>query len=1339
MSKLKELFDDASLLNALSEEEFYAYIGDNIHKVTENPRDWTRIINFYNRIDELLEKNVNEYSDLVSNTPAVLTACKVQIEEYHKKLNKMFTALGRVLNTKVNIAKFQSAEHLIKLIPVCLDYPIIRKCLHILFSKFNEEELPHEECVRFEQTLPRLVRNVDQLFQNYNLASFYSKRLMELFQDDPRYNTFLERTQSSDKDSQKIIPEYTNELNFEIYRDDQSSYQNKIVSFRISNLKEKYAEESHIYACRKINEEYGLNLKEDSAQWDSLAFKIRACMNGASLQYRAHVVSVAMDALKLLVCFRKQLHNQKELNKHIHNLPPVFDFTSFILSSFNLFHLQVIPDLHESIVTCVSSILTMVDPELDEFRDFKDFSQQIVAQYQFFHKILKDCTTLQLSHVDGKPKIITTPSLLPQETATSQDFLGCFLYLLHIEISHSFIDSESNFPTNQIYSITGIISSLVNVLKPPVDGYFLYSIESLNIAIDTFWMILPNQTFINDLNLMDRLIERAHVDLELLLQTDKQYYHLSEGEWKPIKKEEHYEVVQGLLKLLDSPFEHQVSTRIQMAPTIARKIGEGTLIDVFRRVIEADVVNDAIFMTILLLISDIAREVPNSIDSFIERGIVKAILERLKKPFGRDLPHVHLIVYFVNMLGFNKKGFELEREYKILEKLFNIFTDWNNAGSPTFNELINDIGKEISELAKSLEVYRELIADLIINCMKRITNMEETFLALCLKKLRGELKGKITFESEKSSQLEKMEEEQQKKDETVNIVSTNTDLSKNDEKEKDFVMSKEELQEFERDLGRISILIQNNCNIFSRIIISEFKMREVMHQKNAFEYMFKILSFPLLSLVAVSPINWASPYFKHMANKISGTDHDVQHQIYNILMTELDGLEKLVGNLSHTQDFIKVLNDDICYDARINGLYFILNKYKERSINTIYVMGTLSYSEVLIDFLRCHDTVRLSSEELFKLVDRLADLYVLLINQIKREDANFVRRNLESIKVEREVMSEEKVKEIVDRCKTAISDSHASNRFTYHQTLRKFFKKVLGSDYDYESAEKYANIILKIINQLNLAELKLGEEKDIDATLQTLNENNAVLSFLHEFHSNTSYKRFRSHPEFFFTYYKGNGFHTILDALNQLKTFTETHHNVFQEENSVTTLDNIKFTLLKEGLSMNYLKLSQIMKMVMLVPIQPNLEARINGLLQRGADGKLDYFFGACKDLIEKFYGVVTGLGKTFEAFYLYHIKRTISKQKEKISQNDKQEEKEVPAGINPFYENIGALLDVLFECVKRIQDLSRDIYVEEGNPFEDRNPREGYLTQIVLQSLTDMGFPRERAELAVRNVSIFN
>ena len=1127
----------------------------------------------------------------------------------------------------------------------------------------------------------------------------------------------------------RIVPEYANELIFEAYKEkekENTSSTNQtqpqaIISVKIPNLQDKYPHQSHIMMCKKINEEYRLNLKEESPLWDALAFKIRACMNAASLSHRAHAISVAIDSLKLLVCFRKLFNLHKNLRKYNQYLPPVFDFTTFVMSSFKLFHLRLIPDLHESIITCASSIMTMMDIENDEFRDF---SQQIVTQYQLFQKLLKDCTTLQVEvSEDGKHQLVTQPVLLPQATATNQDFLGCLLYLLHIGINQSFIDNESSLPTNQIYSITGIVSSLTNILKPPVGNHFLYNVESINITLDTFWIIIPHQNFINDLNIMDKLIERTLIDLELLLEPEtKPFYHFVDGEWRVIKKSEHFEVIQGLLKLLDSPFEHQVNTRGQQAPTIARKMAEGNLLDVLKKVIAADVINDNIFMAMLLLISDIARELPNAVEGLIDKGVIDVVLLKLQKPFARDFPHLHLVIYFINMLGLNKRGFELERQYKIMEKLFDMFVDWNQAGNTMFNEVIGDMAKELQELLKSVESYREPIADLMIGNLQKLAQIENSFFNSCLRKLKGENPGKIVFSLEEDTGT--MEVEGKKESTAMEIVPSK------ESSEENLLMSKEELQDFEKDLKRISMLIQTNCNIYSRILISEFKMRDVMHKKNSFEYLFKALSFPLLPLADISPITWASSSFKHMANKLAGTDHDVQDRVYECLIKELQGVEELVGTLAECKDFSKVLSDEICYDARINGLYHIINKYKSQSIDMIYLMGRLSYSELLIDFLRYHDPIKINKDELFKLIDRLSDLYVLIINQIKREDMHFITKNIEAIKTGREEMGEEKVKETVEKCRITIMESHSSNRFTYHQTLRKFFKKILGQEYDYQCGDKYANISLKIAQQLYVDELKLGDEETTDITLAAVNTNNSVLAYLHEFFFSTNYRKFRNMPQFFFTFFQGNGFHRIIETLNQLRVFTENYGQIFQEETSIASLDKIKLVLMKESLSQNYQKLSLIMKMILLLPIELRMDAKINGKLEPHADVKLEYFYGACKDIIDKFFNVFTGFGKTFECFYLYHIRRKIARQKQRTADKNKlaEEQKDNKEGVDTFYENLGTLIETSFECLRKIQEL----YKGPAEDVDDRGSREQ--AEGLIQTLVSMGFPRDRAELAARN-----
>lgn len=83
--------------------------------------------------------------------------------------------------TKQNIAKFRCLEHLVKIIPYCLDFQVIRKCLHILFSKISDDEISFEDIEPIKDCFTSFSHHIYYLYQHYNLANFFTSSIVDVF------------------------------------------------------------------------------------------------------------------------------------------------------------------------------------------------------------------------------------------------------------------------------------------------------------------------------------------------------------------------------------------------------------------------------------------------------------------------------------------------------------------------------------------------------------------------------------------------------------------------------------------------------------------------------------------------------------------------------------------------------------------------------------------------------------------------------------------------------------------------------------------------------------------------------------------------------------------------------------------------------------------------------------------------------------------------------------------------------------------------------------------------------------------------------------------------------
>ena len=290
-------------MNALKDEEFYTYLKEHLEKVVEPGKELSRFINIVNKIDDLLDKNIQEYRKLICDIEHSLSINQNEIQKIQKNLEIMLKALQSILCTKAHISRFKSIERLIQIIPLSMDFNIIRKCLDIIFVKFTLEDIPEGDYQYFEKDIPKLCYQISYLFQHHNLSSFYSLTLQDLFKDDSKYNDYL----AAEGLKNDHCYEYKDDLIFELLNrksvtkiTNESSVDSEPISINIADINDKYPDETHYIICKKIVKAYNLNVDENSPLFDKILFKIRACKSFSNFNHRCLLASTSIDSLRLL-------------------------------------------------------------------------------------------------------------------------------------------------------------------------------------------------------------------------------------------------------------------------------------------------------------------------------------------------------------------------------------------------------------------------------------------------------------------------------------------------------------------------------------------------------------------------------------------------------------------------------------------------------------------------------------------------------------------------------------------------------------------------------------------------------------------------------------------------------------------------------------------------------------------------------------------------------------------------------------------------------------------------------------------------------------------------------
>ena len=84
-----------------------------------------------------------------------------------------------------------------------------------------------------------------------------------------------------------------------------------------------------------------------------------------------------------------------------------------------------------------------------------------------------------------------------------------------------------------------------------------------------------------------------------------------------------------------------------------------------------------------------------------------------------------MIIYFVNMIGLNTKGFELQKAKGIIEKLFCIFLNPDYIATFSAGKLSSNFANEILEMTNSAPRFKESVVSQVIKNLTKIGDITE--------------------------------------------------------------------------------------------------------------------------------------------------------------------------------------------------------------------------------------------------------------------------------------------------------------------------------------------------------------------------------------------------------------------------------------------------------------------------------------------------------------------------------------------------------------------------------------------------------------------------------------
>lgn len=979
--------------------------------------DSHQMIEILDRIDELLEQFLKDLSSLLIN-PDTLLLPEIEPSKRSTLCHKievsiliLLKATGWILLNRIYNKVYKSLDRILKILVLCDDFEVLEQCMLLIYGYFSDDAISTMDYnyINAQAEMEDLLYICK--YALYHRNSFHPEsgfQYTDYFQDDAKYQNFHENILKGNPMNTNIL--YDTSLEFQFLS------QQQIVSIKETSLT------SYSFSKHAINSlETALFLLEDSKKnlskeihWNltapcknkrvfyGLLYRIKFSRNHNSYPSRIKAVNLILSALQAYVALTKTFSVEKNelLNTiFVTNL----DLGNVLKDILSLFHLELTPEFHTKILESMLNILS-----LDEHFDFKEYINQINNQFLFLQKLLKDCLSRTISYgsmdCENKDNCVLslkrekTP-LLIEKTALDPKFLKKLLILLKKEIKKFYLDEDNNIITTKIYSICTLLGSLmeINDSEPFLHNdtyYFPYSYKHLLNLNEILYSLIPNQDLLNNYNLFQKLIDRLHRDLKLLLSlsnkneyqdksslvfdknTDKsslfdnkntnKYNYLTpgrNGQWEPLKVENVADFVEYMIKLIDSPFFRKISMRNQMVPTLARKIADSSIVSLLKQLIESPLHQtflDKIFLQTITLVGDIAREIPGLIERLIELGIMKAILVKLCENMPRNVEAIPMIIYFINMLCLNEKGQAMEFETDALAHVFKLFLKRDfldvlskNIGY-TGNKCPSSMAYELLEMLNGVEKMKQRTCELILWTFQQFIALQEhiigSFDLLKSNQKFIEIETTVIYlqktneisdnnnDKNPSIDLNNNNNNSECYQETFPFNKNKPALDENHHPEKEFV---ETLKDYNK-------ILQNFLRFFSRFFSVNCNIIDELINGHCIDYFLKLMDSPLLLFGEKASVAHSfSNCFKVFIMNIYKLDlsEKVSEELQKALLWIEQNLESPMESLV---DFSRGLSEELLLEWLDKG---IINE--EISIQgKLNVLGKLFFLENLGEFLR---------------------------------------------------------------------------------------------------------------------------------------------------------------------------------------------------------------------------------------------------------------------------------------------------------------------------------------------------------------------------------------------------
>lgn len=270
-------------------------------------------------IDELLEHNIKAIKHLLKNDALSSNASLIEVVE--REILFMLMKIMDITNHVMNRDKFcifKSYDRMIDLLKLSSDLEIVSICLNIVFSNLSHTREPFNSSQNYfrerEEEVTRLFYYSKFILDHNNSTSNSSQslNLTQYFLEDPSFPAYkkslkpeeLSRLESSVFDPDTLHfdfvnppagPPYSGQIKKNIFTNNLE--EQKAKSIKITGFSEKYKDLHFYCAAKKINQDYQLELQENTPLFDSLVFKVRVILNSAQQNQRQKIVTCCLFAL----------------------------------------------------------------------------------------------------------------------------------------------------------------------------------------------------------------------------------------------------------------------------------------------------------------------------------------------------------------------------------------------------------------------------------------------------------------------------------------------------------------------------------------------------------------------------------------------------------------------------------------------------------------------------------------------------------------------------------------------------------------------------------------------------------------------------------------------------------------------------------------------------------------------------------------------------------------------------------------------------------------------------------------------------------------------------------